>query len=140
MYSFSPRCSSLPDCHVTLSRVPSTIGLCWLSIFKTFWIRGKLLYNVVLVSVVQSMSQPYVYLCLFPSESPSHYSPYSTTLGCHRAHGWAPWIIQQLPTSYLFTYSNVYALMLLSQYVPPSPSPAVSATLFSYVCMSIPIL
>ena len=39
---------------------------------------------------------------------PAHHP---TPLDCHRAPGWAPCVIQQLPT--YFTDSNVYILMLL---------------------------
>ena len=44
--------------------------------------------------------------------------------------------IQQRPTSYLFQYDNAYVSMLLSQFLPPSPSPAVFTDLFS---MSVPL-
>ena len=54
-----------------------------------------------------------------------------TPLGCHRAPGWAPCVIQQLSISYLFYISNVYISMLLSLFIPRSPVPAVSISLFS---------
>ena len=46
-------------------------------------------------------------------------------LGCQRPPGWASCVIYQLPTN------NVYMLMLLSQFVLPSPFPTVSRSLFS---------
>ena len=41
------------------------------------------------------------YICPFSLESPSDFPPHPTHLGCHRALGWAPWVRQQIPTSYL---------------------------------------
>ena len=54
--------------------------------------------------------------------------PPTPNLGHHRAPGWVPCVISQLPTSYLFTQSSVYMSMLLSQFVPSSASPTVSTT------------
>ena len=65
--------------------------------------------------------------CTSPPSLPLHPTP----LGCHRALGWAPCVIQQLPPAFYFTYVNVYVSMLLSQFVPPSPSSVVSTNLFS---------
>ena len=62
----------------------------------------------------------------------SHLLPYPTPLGCHRAPGWAPSIIQQIPNS-CFTHGNIYVSMLLSQFIPPSPFSAVSTSLVLYV-------
>ena len=50
--------------------------------------------------------------------------------------GWAPCVIQQLPTIY-FTRGSVYMSMLRSQFILPSPSPTVS---IPYICVSIPSL
>ena len=48
---------------------------------------------------------------------------------------WAPCIIQKTSIGYL-TQSNVYVSMLVSQFVPHSPSPTVSTSLFS-MCVSL---
>ena len=52
---------------------------------------------------------------------------HSTSLDCQRAWGWAPCVIQQLPTS-CFMYGRLYISMLLHmfQFIQPSPSPAVT--------------
>ena len=54
---------------------------------------------------------------------------HSTSLDCQRAWGWAPCVIQQLPTS-CFMYGRLYISMLLHmfQFIQPSPSPAVTVT------------
>ena len=66
-------------------------------------------------------------MCIYPlsPESPSHPTP----LGHHRAASWAPCAVQKLPTSYTFTHSSVYMSVLLSQFIPPSPS-------IPYMCAS----
>ena len=75
-----------------------------------------MLYNVMLVSA----KQPESAMCMPISPSswapPSHparlsQSTHPTQLGCHRARGWAPCVIQLFPTSDLFhtwlcTYFN----------------------------------
>ena len=74
---------------------------------------GIVLYNGVLVPAIQH-SQSAIYIHISPpSWTPSHPIPYPTTLGHHRAPGWDPCAIQQLPTSYLFytwqcLYVNIY--------------------------------
>ena len=60
---------------------------------------------------------------------PFHLEPPSF-LGCHR-HQVELSVLQQLPSSFLFTHDSVYISMLLSQFVPPSPSPAMSTSLLS---------
>jgi len=67
----------------------------------------------------------YIYIPL-PLEPLSHPTP----LSHHRAPGWAPCIIKQLPSSYL-TRGSVYMSMSLSQFDPPSPPHTVAASLFS---------
>jgi len=47
-----------------------------------------------------SMSQPQVYICSLPLESPSHLPPHSTPLDYHRALGCVPCVTQQIPTGY----------------------------------------
>ena len=43
-----------------------------------------------------------MYICPLPPECLSYLPLWPTPLSCHRALGWAPCIIQQIPTSYLF--------------------------------------
>ena len=62
--------------------------------------------------------------CTSPPFLPLHPS----SLGCHRALGLAPCVLQQLQPAFYFTY--VYVSMLLFQFVPPSPSSVVSTNLF----------
>ena len=75
----------------------------------------------------------YWYLCVTSLPSPIH----STHLGWQRAPVWAPWVIDKFPLAIYFTYWNVHASKLLSQFVTPSPFPTVSTGLFS---MSTPPL
>ena len=49
-----------------------------------------------------NVNQPQVCICPLPFELPSHPQTQPTPVGCHRALGWAPCALQQLPTSYLF--------------------------------------
>ena len=65
-------------------------------------------------------------LCL-----PPLLAPHPTPVGRHRSPGWAPSVTQPLPPSYLFYTWKCLHVMLLSQFVPPSPFPAVSTSLFS---------
>ena len=53
--------------------------------------------------------------------------PPSTPVGHHRAPSWAPWDIQELPTSW-FTHGRVYTSIPISQFIP---SPHMSIGLFS---------
>ena len=60
-----------------------------------------------------------------PPPTPSHPSRLSREIGLSSL------IIQQIPTSYYFTYGKVYVSVLLSQFIPPAPSPTMSPSLFS---------
>jgi len=65
--------------------------------------------------------------------------PFPTLLGYYRALVWVPWVIQQIPIGYHFTYGSVYASMLLSPFTLPSPfspHPHVYNSLL-YVCVTI---
>ena len=88
----------------------------------------------------------YIYLHLpldLPSQLPLlHHTP----LGHHITSSWAPWAIQQLPTSYLFY--TWYISVLVSQFIPSSPFPfyALKSILYVYIfilalqiCQSVPI-
>ena len=70
-----------------------------------------------------------VYISL--SSSASLYSPYSIPLGHHRVPGWAPWFYTNFPITIYFIHGSVYMSMLLSQFIAPSLSPAVSTSMFS---------
>ena len=72
------------------------------------------------------------------SPSSTSFSP-PTPLGCHRAPDLSSpdlstelneLAIQQIPTGYLVKYDNVYVSVLLSPFIPPSPSPTVFTSLF----------
>ena len=85
------------------------------------------------------MNQPYIYLCPLSGTSLPPSSP-ATPLGCYRALVWIPWITQQIPIGY-FTYGNVYVSILLSPYIPPSPSSTCPLSMsVLYVCVSIAAL
>ena len=55
----------------------------------------------------------------------------SHPLGHHGARGWAPCVSRNFPLAICFTYGSVYVSVLFSQFVPPSPSSALSTSLFS---------
>ena len=71
----------------------------------------------------------YIYIPL-PLEPPFYSLPHPTPLTHHRELDWAPCVSQQFPTGY-FIHSSVHLSMLLSQFVPPPPFPAVSTSPFS---------
>ena len=75
----------------------------------------------------------YVYIYIYPLllEPPSHFILHPTPLDCHSAPCQAPFVIQQLSTSYLFYICTVYVSILFSQFVSPSSSHIVSTSLFS---------
>ena len=80
------------------------------------------------------MNQPWVYICLLPLKPPSHLPPHPTPLGCHRAPRFElPASYSTFPLAVSLTYGDVCVSMLLSQFIPPSPSPTVSISLF---CLS----
>ena len=56
-----------------------------------------------------------------------------TPLGCHRAPGWAPCVIQQLPTSYLF-YMVMYMFQCCSVNLSHQCSQVCSLCLYLYSC------
>ena len=68
------------------------------------------------------MNQLFIYIHPLPLGDPSR-PIHPTPLGHHRALSWAPCVIEQLPTSYLFyTRYCIYARAIF-QSVSPSPSP-----------------
>ena len=64
---------------------------------------AKLLYNVVVVSIVQQHKSVTI-IYIDPSSGASLPSPHPTPLGHQRVPGWATSVIYiwQIPTSYLF--------------------------------------
>ena len=86
------------------------------------------------------VNQPWVYMCPLPLESSSYPLPHPTPLGCPRTPGWAPCVIQQLPSSYL---SHISECVCFDATLKPShspPSPAVSTKSVLYVCISVAAL
>ena len=77
------------------------------------------------------MNQPEVYVCLFFLEPPSMAPPHLTAVSCHRALGWAPCVIQQLCTSYLFYLWECICFSATLSVRPSPPSPAMSTCLSS---------
>ena len=79
-------------------------------------------------------------ICINPLsfKPPSH--PHPTPLGCHRAPGWAPCAIQQLPTRCLF-YIWQYIYVYICQYYSLNSShpflPSLCPQASAYVCVSI---
>ena len=79
----------------------------------------------------------YVCVCVYiPSILRLPLLPHLTPLGHHRTPGWAPCVIQQLPTIY-FTRDSVYMSI---RFVPPSPSPTLPTNRFSTGFMSTSFL
>ena len=72
-----------------------------------------------------------------PLKPPSQLPSYPTPLGCH-SFGF-PASYSKFPLALYFTYVNLYVSTLLSQFIPPSPSPTESTSVL-YVCISIPAL
>ena len=71
-----------------------------------------------------NMKWPELYICPLPPESPSCLPPHPTPLGCHKPLGFGfPVSYSKFPLAVYFTYGHVYVSMLLSQIIPPSPSP-----------------
>ena len=57
--------------------------------------------------------------------------PHPTHLGHHRARAELPVLYSRFPLAIYFTHGSVYMSFLISQFVPPSPSPAVVTCRFS---------
>ena len=73
-----------------------------------------------------------IFIHILPPSWASLPSCHPTPLGYHRAPGWAPCVIHTnfSPVTY-FKHGGVYILMLLSPFLPLSPSPTASTTPFS---------
>ena len=68
-----------------------------------------------------NMSQLLAYIYPLPLEPPSYLPLHPTPLGCLRALVWVPESCSKFPLAVCLTHGNVYASMLLSQFIPPSP-------------------
>ena len=67
-----------------------------------------------------------------PSWTSLHLPPHPISPGCHRAPKFELLAAySKFPLAICFTYGNVYVSTLLSQFVPPSPSPNIFTSLFS---------
>ena len=107
-------------------------------LFKFIFNWRIMLYNIVLVPAVQQHESA-IGIHIFPSSwASSHPTPHPSPLGHHKALSWVSCAIQLLPTCY-FTQGSEYMSMLLSQFVPLSPSLTVSISLFS-MFVSLPTL
>ena len=80
-----------------------------------------MLYNAVLVSGIHQYESALGIHMSLPLEPPSHLPPHATPPGWHRA----PDLISlcKFPLALYFTLGNVNVSVLLSQFIPPSPSP-----------------
>ena len=76
------------------------------------------------------MNQAQVYMCPLAPEAPCLLSPHPIPLVVIEYQLWFPVPYIKLPLAIYFAYGNMYVSMLLSQIIPPSPSPTVSKSLF----------
>ena len=92
-----------------------------------------MLYNIVLVSAIyQHESAISTHMFPHPVELPSHLPPHPTPLGYHRVPDFSS-LCRTVNSHWLSNFScdNSYDSILLSLFVPPSPSPTVSTSVFS---------
>ena len=93
--------------------------------FPFFFIGGKLLYNILLISTKhQDESATGIHMSLPSWILPPHLATHPTSLSYHRSLSWAPCIIQQIPTCYLFLHMVMYlfpccSLNLSHPFLPP---------------------
>ena len=108
---------------------------CCISFYHiTSWISHNRVCVCVYISIYLSIYLPSL-LSLFPiSHSSSRPSRSSQSIQAE-----LPVLCSRFPLAVYFTRDSVYMPMLLSHFVPPSPSPTVFTSLFS-VCVSIPSL
>ena len=89
--------------------------------------------------ITQSESCRYVYLHPLPPEPPSHLSPHPTLSIEAERRVRLPVLYSTFPLAIYFIHDRVYMSMLLSQFIPPSPSSCVHMSIL-YICVSIPAL
>ena len=75
--------------------------------------------------IATEVSHSHIYVCM-----PLRLEPRGP-LECHGAQGGAPRWFRSFPLVVCFTLGSAYVAMLLSQFVPPSPFPAVLTSQFS---------
>ena len=95
-----------------------------------------LLYNIVLVLPYINMNPPWVYKCSpswtpLPPPSPSHSSGSSQCTSPEH-----PVSCMEPGLAICFTHNNIHVSVLVSQIIPPSPSPTESKRLF-YTSVSL---
>ena len=83
----------------------------------------------MLVSAVQQSKSAIIIHISLPSWASLPY-PHPTPLGHHRVSGWLPVLYSNISPAICFTHGSVYMSMLLSPFVPLSPSPTVSTSPF----------
>ena len=75
-------------------------------ILSFFLIGGYLLYSIALVSATHQHASATGVHMPSPSWTSSHLPPRPTSLGCHRALGWAPCVTEQIPNGILLSYKT----------------------------------
>ena len=90
----------------------------FLSLFFFFFLNEKIigLQNLCCFLSVINKNQPQVYPCPLPLK-PSLLSPHPTLLDSYRAPVWIPWVVQQIPTGYLF-YITAQIFRIVRESVP----------------------
>ena len=118
--------SELRNTRVCLFKMLQVLFYYFSFLKKLFLIRGSLFYNIVLVPEIHQHESA-IGMHMSPPSWPS-FPPHSRPPDCHRAAGWAPCVIRSFPLATYFIYGNVYISIsvLLSQFVPPCPAPALS--------------
>ena len=95
-----------------------------------FFLIGRWSRHVVWVSALQQCESA-LHQRLCPPSWACLPSPHHALLGHHRAPSWVPCDIRQFSARCLVTHGSVYMSVLPSQFGPPPPPHAVSASLFS---------
>ena len=100
--------------------------------FPSPWRIIALQYYAGLFHTTMWISLPILYICPLPLEPPPipHHIPPLWVFTEYL--GELPGSYRNFPLAVYFIYGNVYVSMVLSQFVPPSPSPAVSEVCFLY--------
>ena len=89
----------------------------FLKINLFFYWRVIDLQNVVVFCQISTwISHRYTYVPSLLDLPPT--SSHRTPLGYHRAPIWVPWVIQQIPLGYYFTYTNIWELGVLTTGLP----------------------